>query len=400
MKTVAIISEYNPFHSGHKYQIERIRHDFDEDVAIIAIMSGNFTQRGDVAFCDKLTRAKIAVECGVDLVLEMPFPYCCAPADIFAYSGVYIANAIGIVDHLSFGSESGSIEELTCAVEITEQAEYQKLVKELSKDRIGYAKACQLAYERIMGNDLLSFSPNNILAMEYIRALKKLNSAIKPHTVKRCGADYNEETVNENAPHQSASAIRALYTTDADSALEYTPKEARNILQDAFSKGELPCSSEKISSAILSYYRINRQSPSCTIYDAGSGLYNRLRSASFEAQSISSLIKNTETKKYTNAKIRRAMWSGFFGVTSSDMKTPPAFCQVLAMNTVGINELRRIGEDCPVKILTKPSDYKDFKDSALRQKELSEASDAIFELTKPIPKSGRSALRLTPYVKK
>ena len=400
MKTVAIISEYNPFHTGHKYQIEKIRQDFQEEVTVIAIMSGNFVQRGDVAICDKLTRAKMAVDCGADLVLELPFPYSCAPADIFAKSAVYIASSLGIVDYLSFGSESGSITELTEAADIMESGEYSESLKKHAKGNIGYAKACQAAYESLSGSSRLSFTPNNILAIEYIKAIKALKSSIIPHTIKRVGSDYSENCIDKSRDFQSAGAIRDQLLKNVDVALQYIPKESQNTLLDAINCGKLPCNAEKIASAILSHYRINRQSPSCDIYDGGSGLYNRLTSASFEAQSINSLISLTETKKYTNARIRRAMWAGFLGVTSSDLRSLPLYTQVLAMNTVGMNELRRIGEDCPVRILTKPSDYKHFGEDLVRQKELSDRADSIFELTKPNPGDGRSALRLTPYVKK
>ena len=113
MKVVAIITEYNPFHNGHQYQIDAIRSVMGEDTAVIAIMSGNFTQRGEIAIADKTVRAKAAVECGINLVLELPFPFSMSSAELFAKSGVHIANALGVVDYLVFGSESGNIVELS-----------------------------------------------------------------------------------------------------------------------------------------------------------------------------------------------------------------------------------------------------------------------------------------------
>jgi predicted nucleotidyltransferase len=123
----------------------------------------------------------------------------------------------------------------------------------------------------------------------------------------------------------------------------------------ADAEGDLPCEADRLSAALISYYRINRQGSVSDIYDAGGGLYNRLRNSSFKANTISALIADAETKKYTNARLRRAMWNGFFGVTSSDVKTPPRFTQILAMDSIGIKELKKIKKRCSISILTKPS---------------------------------------------
>ena len=130
MKTVAIISEYNPFHSGHEYQIQKIREEFGADTRIIAIMSGNYTQRGEMAIMDKSLRAECAVRCGVNLVLELPFPFSSSSAEFFSRSGVKIAHSLGVVDYLSFGSECGSIEELVNAAKNMSSKEYKALLKQ------------------------------------------------------------------------------------------------------------------------------------------------------------------------------------------------------------------------------------------------------------------------------
>lgn len=402
MTTVAIIAEYNPFHTGHSYHIQKIKEEFGSDTTIIAIMSGNFTQRGDVAFTDKLTRATCAVMCGVNLVLELPFPYSCASADIFARGGVTIAQKLGNVDYLSFGSESGCAEELMYVADITLSQNYcDKLGMLLNDTAYGYAKCCQLAYEACSDNyKNFSFSPNNILAIEYIKAIKKLNSNLKIHTVKREGADYNSDTINHREYHQSASAIRKVFCDNTDFALEFIPMQCRDLLKRAYEEGALPCSSELISSAILSHYRLSSGTVCESIHDAGAGLYNRLINASFEADSISSLLSLTETKKYTNARIRRAMWYGFLGVTSSDVETMPLFTQVLAMDKIGSGELKAIRKTKAISVLTKPSNYDGFEGVPLRQKILSEKADSIFELTRPTKRHGNSALMLTPFVKK
>ena len=402
MATVAIIAEYNPFHSGHLYHINKIREEFGEDTAVIVIMSGNFTQRGEVSFADKLTRAKCAVICGANLVLELPFPYSIASADIFAKSGVHIANNLGNIEYLSFGSESGNIALLSEVAEIMLSDEYKKSFSKFSSDKsLGYAKVCELAYIDCAGeNKRFDFSSNNILAIEYIKALKASGSKIKPHTVKRNGADYSSESFTKDYEFQSATAIRNAFSEKTETALRYIPKEIHSILKNGITEKEFPCNGEKLSPAIISHYRLSSASAGSDIHDAGNGLYNRLISASIKATNLSSLLTLTETKKFTKARIRRAMWYGFLGVTSSDVKTAPRFTQILAMDRIGISKLKTIERNENFYVLTKPADCKHFDDVALRQKNLSERADSVFELTRPDPKPGDTAIKLTPYVKK
>ena len=403
MKTVAIITEYNPFHSGHEYQVRKIREEFGEDTRIIAIMSCNYTQRGDVAIMDKSLRAECAVRCGVNLVLELPFPFSLASAEFFAKSGVRIADSLGVVNYLSFGSESGSTSELVTIAENMSTPEYKALLKEnlASKkaSRSGYPEVCEYTYNQIyksVPNTLLT-SPNNILALEYIKALFDIKSEIKPHTIKRVGAGYSDENIQETE-YQSASAIRAIMQNDAVSATQYIP----NILEDTFLKNlkskNFPCDSERISSAVISYFRINPK-PEIEFHDAGGGLYNRLQNASFEATTLSKLTELADTKKYTSARVRRAIWFSFFGVTSSEVLELPLYTSVLAMDSIGKSILKEVKKISSFPIVTKPSSYSKLPNAAKRQKELSDKADSIFQLTKPRAVPGNLSLLTTPYIK-
>lgn len=400
MTVVAIIAEYNPFHSGHKYQIDKIREQLGEDTAIVAIMSGNFTQRGEVAFAPKNVRAQCAISGGANLVLELPFPFSASSAEIFANASVKIADSLGIVDYISFGSESGNITELSDAAAICLSDEYKEAFKKLGETKgLGYPERCELAFRSLANTSELTFSPNNILAIEYIKALISQKSLIKPHTVKRMGASYTSEKI-EPSVHQSAMAIRrGIMKADYD-YFEHLPEECRSVIRNSYESGDLPCDGERISSAIISKLRLNPSLDLCNYHDANDGLYNRLKSASFEANDISSLLELSETKNYTKARIRRAMWSIFFGVTSSDVKKLPAYTQILAMDKTGMLLLKNARKCDEFRILTKPSDFNDFTDLQKRQKQFSDNADSVFELTKPQPKSGRSALKFTPYIKK
>ena len=228
MKTVLIISEYNPFHKGHKYQLDDIRKQYGEDTAIIALMSGNYTQRGDVAIMDKYVRAECAVRGGANLVLLLPFPYSASSAEFFANAGVAIANSLGIVDILAFGSESGDVNFLYSVAENMLSSEFYNSLKKLMSDdekkNLGYPKLCEIAYKQLFSYELGEsfFSPNNILAIEYIKALIKTKSNIIPYTTKRIGANYNCEKIM-NSQFQSATAIRNELFKNPHSALKFIP---------------------------------------------------------------------------------------------------------------------------------------------------------------------------------
>ena len=404
MKVAAIITEYNPFHNGHKYQVDKIREMLGEDTAIIAIMSGNFTQRGELAIADKTVRAKAAIECGVNLVLELPFPYSMSSAEFFSKSGVAIANAIGVVDYLVFGSESGNISELSDIASVMLSSEYELTLDTLQNSpeyrEYGYPELCEIALSKVYGKEITRdfFSPNNILGIEYIKALTKLGSNIVPITVRREGAGYLD-IINPMTEFQSASAIREEVREGNISALDFVPEKAKNIYLQALKEGKFPSDVSKLDLAIISFFRLNSPSADCNIHDAMGGLYNRLCELSAEATSISNLTRLTETKKYTSSRIRRAIWNCYFGVTSSDVRSLPTYTQVLGMDTLGRSVLKRIKKESNFPVITKPSSYKDLGDEVISKKNLSNKADAVYALALKVANSGRFSLTFTPYVK-
>jgi len=401
MKTVAIISEYNPFHTGHEYQIQKIREELGEDTRIIAIMSGNFTQRGELAIADKSVRAECAVRCGVNLVLELPFPFSSSSAEIFAKSGVKIADELGVVDYLSFGSENGDIDFLTSiAKNMTDSIYKEKLVEKATDNSgLGYPEICESVYKELFNDEISRdlFSPNNILAIEYIKALKERNSQIIPHTVKRVGAGYSEEDIVDTQ-HQSATAIRGEMFKNINSALINIPKNAKETILTAYNCGQIPCDGERLSSAVISHLRLNCTAADCEIHDAKGGLYNRLLGASLKASTISSLTALADTKKYTTARIRRAIWNTFFGVTSSKVKALPSYTQILAMDGVGKSILKEIKKKAKIQVVTKPSSYEFLTEPARLQKEFSDKADSVFQLSKPQDTPGSFNLTTTPFI--
>lgn len=405
MKVAAIIAEYNPFHNGHKYQIDKARELLGEDTAIISIMSGNYTQRGEIAIADKAIRSRAAVDSGVNLVLELPFPHSMASAEFFATAGVYIANALGMVDYLVFGSECESAELLSSTAKRLASAEFKEELKRISLEQNhkndGYPVLCEICYKRLFGEDIGDdfFTPNNILALEYLKALSKLNSAIIPFPITREGAGYSDESVVFGTL-QSASAIRNLIAKNDNSAYDYMPNNAKSVFLEAVCNGNMPTDIARLDNAVISYFRLNSHRGADDFHDARGGLYNRLCDISKEVNSISSLTAAAETKKYTKARIRRATLFSYLGVTSSDVRAFPSYTQVLAMDDVGKSLLKEIKRTSTFTVLTKPSSYRSSAPEIIHAKELSDRADSVFALTHDGENSARASLTFTPYVKK
>lgn len=399
LKTVAIVCEYNPFHLGHEHQIREVRKRFGEDTAIVAIMSGNYTERGDVAVLGKFDRARIAVENGVSLVLELPFPFSAAPAEFFSRAAVGIAHKLGCVDFLSFGSECGDIPRLSRVAERTASPDFLSALAETSKadgSKNGHAQNLSALYARLYGEEdvpLLS-SPNNILAIEYLKALSALSSPILPHTVLRVGTDKDGECVT----YPGATYLReALLRGDTETTLKGIPENAHEILESTIQNGICPASLARLSSPILAAIRLN----SCTkdAAECSGGVYELLSKTAISATSLDELFSLAATKKYTAARLRRALLFSYFGVTPSMLRADALYTQVLAMDSQGMAILRHIRKNASIAILTKPADLQKLSPPAKAQAQMNYRADSIYSLATPIAGRADAFVRATPYRK-
>ncbi len=402
MKTVAVICEYNPFHLGHAYQIQSIKEAFGEDTAVIALMSGNYVQRGELAVLGKFRRAQMAVDAGASLVLELPFPFSLASAEFFAEAGVSMADALGAVDLLSFGSECGDLALLSDTAEkLTDSA----FVKDLSarlrskeeKDK-GYPKLLTELFAEHYGKDFpVSLSlPNNILAISYISALKKLHSPIMPHTVKRMGSDEDGAT---DADFAGATYIRSLlHAGKTEEALSHLPEATHPLWHEVLRAGLAPTSPSAISAILLSHLRM-ADPPKEMPAECGGGVLSLLKKAAKEATDLDTLIKTAATKKYTAARLRRATLFSYFGVTPAMLKAKPLYTQVLAMDAKGQAVLAHIRKKATISLLTKPADLHKLSPAARAQAELSYRADSVYALALPTPQKADIFLRTAPYRK-
>ncbi len=341
MRTVGIICEYNPFHYGHKYQIDTLKNEFD---AVVCVMSGSFVQRGDVAVFDKWTRAEAALSCGADLIIELPVKHCLSSAGDFAEGGIRILDALKIIDAVSFGSESGDIETLKNYAEImlSEPPEVSAKIKELSAWGMSYARAHAAAYSDILNADILA-SPNNILAIEYIKALYKLNSSITPITLRRKGAGYHDLTISDNLA--SATLIRQMLKSGED-ILPLTPFDFSE--HETYDINRL--------SDIFKYILVSRGSAAFDgICGIEPGLANRFLKAT-DLKSITEMLDFVKTKRYTHTRLSRIALSVLLGLRGTP--APPEYIRVLGMNDTGRVLLSEMKKKCTLPIVNKVADFK------------------------------------------
>lgn len=341
MKTAAVICEYNPFHYGHRYQLEQTRKL--GATHIVAVMSGCFTQRGDTAIFDKYLRAKTALENGVDLVLELPVKYSLCAAEGFARGAVGIISALGCADMLSFGSECGSVSALKEAAGAVEYAvrtpEFQKLMSDGSSYPAALAKAVDSFYTKDVYRTISS--PNNTLAVEYIKALDDIGSSIEPVTVRREGAAHDSGEQPGGGKFASASYIRKLILSGGNYS-EYAPP------------ADAPAADiKRLEPAILAKLRMMRQDDFEQVYDAAQGLGERLYKAVRNACTLEELYFLTKTKRYTLARIRRAVLCAFLGVEKRLLAEPDAYIHILGMNGRGREILAAAKQNgCPLPMDT------------------------------------------------
>lgn len=395
-KFISIICEYNPFHTGHEYQINKIREIFGDNSVILCVMSGHFVQRGDVSVFDKFRRAEAAVKCGTNLVLEMPFPFSMSSAEYFAEAGVYISNCVG-ADTLVFGSECGDIEKLAEAAEVTSGDEFKRLLTD-TKDA-GIVKARAKIFSEVTGSDSsVTVNSNDILGVEYIKAINKIcRGKIVPYAIKREEIAYNDE--RSGMKFMSATGLRRMISENKyDEIKKYIPEAAYKIFSSEIDHNSAPALMKNIEGAIISFFRLADPKSLNKIAEVSGGLQYRLIEAAKNSSDLESFLKSAGTKKYTNARIRRAVFFSMFGVTEHMLKERPAYAQVLAADAAGREKLRRIKKAGNIEILTKPSDYVKLSKTAKEQYELLLKTDSLYTLSFPFPKEADIFLKKSPFI--
>ncbi|HZJ78108.1 MAG TPA: nucleotidyltransferase family protein [Clostridia bacterium] len=379
MKITGIVSEYNPFHFGHKFHIEQTKKNGAD--YIIAVMSGNFVQRGECAAFEKHVRAKAALENGVDLVVELPVPYASANAQTFARGAVYILNSLGCVDELSFGSESANIKALTETANAVETPEFKKILSKKLEQGLSFAQARELSVREVLSDkaDVLK-TPNDTLAVEYIGALNRLKSSIEPFAVKRFGAAHDSKT--KTAGYHSASYIREKILKGS-MAGELTPSD--DLLALEIEKGRAPVQLKALETAILCRLRQMVPLEIAKAPDISEGIENRIYNAVREATTLEELYDFAKTKRYSHARIRRIVLHSFLGITAQDNSLNPFYIRVLGMNNRGKDVLRIAREKATLPIVMRAADVFKLDSFATRAYEIECITTDIFALAMPKP---------------
>ncbi len=332
MKVSGIICEYNPFHNGHLYHIEQTRKN--GATHIVCVMSGNFVQRGDTAIMDKLERARLAVKCGADLVVELPVAFSLAPAESFATGAVWLLKSLGVVDELSFGSETGDVLALQKALSATEEASKYMVDEIVSIMDRGYTypRALASVVDSIDENaGKILASPNNLLAVEYLKALKKFGCPMTPFTIKRSGADH--DSPEASGGFMSASSVRERILEGKGGYCAYVPDVWAQSLREAANSGRIG-DLRRLERVILYKVRTASMDEISQVSDMASGLDSRIYSARM-AGSLEELLFTIKTKRFTMARIRRIILSLLIGITREDMAGFPPYGRILALNERG-----------------------------------------------------------------
>lgn len=351
MSVAGIVCEYNPFHRGHEYQIRKTREILGENTIIICVMSGDFVQRGEPALFSKYARAEAACLCGADLVAELPLPWALSSAEGFAAGAVSLLHKLG-ADYISFGSECGNISELEKIADAVISPEAKSLTSDYLNmyKNISYAEARQKALESIIGDSATIIEqPNNILAIEYIKAIKMLGININPLTVERKGAAHDSKDKNDG--FASASEIRRMIE-DGEDFSDYIPEKALEIIRREIRQGRI-IDRDRIDTAMLSRLRMMKSEDFEKYKDGENGLGNRIFDSVMSEATIEDIAQKAKTKRYAYSRIKRLCVRTALNVMDTNGGKLPQYARILAANDRGLSVLKSTSKD--LTIITKPA---------------------------------------------
>jgi len=375
IKILGIIAEYNPFHNGHLYHLQQSISRVNPDYVIV-VMSGHFTQRGEATIVDKWARTAMALHSGVDLVLELPVIYACQTAELFAYGGVQLLNYTGIVTHISFGSETTRLDVLDAIASIlaTEPDEYKKQLKYHLGNGLSFPQARLRALSDYIANNKSLFpctpeelnniitGSNTILAIEYLKAIKKTNSSIKPIVIERVGSSYNEQELK--GKFSSATAIRnQLLTTKSIKELEKAlPPHSVEILKKSICEGRGPVTNQSLEQIILGNIRRSSPEEIKRWMDVEEGLENRIKEYGQSCSSLDEFLAGTKTKRYVYTRLQRILIHGLLGITTELVEeykksSGPCYLRILGFREKSSQLLSYLKSNAQVPIISKAADY-------------------------------------------
>ncbi len=377
-KTAAVICELDPLHFGHQALFRQAKEAAD---GLVCLMSGSFVQRGAPAMTDKWARCRMALENGADLVFELPLPWACAGAERFAAGGVALANALGGVELLLFGSEipDVSLLEKTAAAAIS--PEFSQRLAALPDTGQTFARRREAVLEELLGPAVLPVlrSPNAILGVEYCKALLRSGSSIRPEVFLRQGAGHDE--ASEAAGFLSGSRLRKRFRAGGD-LRGVAPESTVKLLAALRGAGLAPASADRLETAILCKLRTMEPEDFARLPDLSEGLENRLYQASRKAGSLRELYESVKSKRYTLARVRRLVLYAFLGVPKALPDAPP-YLRLLGMGPGGERVLKTLSPALP--LAARPADIRKLDSRAQDLFRLEARAGDLWALSCPVP---------------
>lgn len=378
-----IVAEFNPFHNGHKYLIDSLKSNGENTVTIV--MSESFVQRGECACVSPSARTEAALRCGADLVLSLPVPYATASAERFALGGLSVLGGLGCVDALAFGSECDNAEMLKKCAESLVSDELSPVLQKYLDDGLSFPSARQKAVEEISGKEtaeLLSM-PNNILGIEYIKAINKLGLEMGINPILRKGVAHDSKA--SSGDFCSASALRESLKNESKNIEErYYPAEAYRIFAEECSENRAPAEIDNIENAILYKLRSMSAEDFRELPDVNEGLEHRIIDAIKTSSYLSDILEKVKTKRYTHSRIRRIIICAFLGIKKEDVIAPVPFIRVLGFNENGAKILKKAKETAALPIVTKSSEINALGENAKRVFRLECFARDMFSLALPV----------------
>ena len=366
-KVLGIIAEYNPFHNGHLYHIKKSIEETGAS-SVICVMSGNFVQRGNTSIVDKWTKTKMALANGVDLVLELPTIYSVSSAENFAEGAIRLLDSLKIVDTISFGMEAKDIASLNNIANVlyTEPKEYTTILEHELRKGVSFPKARENAVMMYL-NDIKQYAniltgSNNILAIEYLKAIKKLKSKLNPIGIRREKVLYNDEIIIDD--FASATAIRKMIATGQFSDIQKVmPKSSYALLADELRKGHYVLDLSKFQKEIIYNLRKMSVEEIAQLVDVSEGLENAIKNAANSSNNLVDFVNIVKSKRYTQTRIQRILIYALLGITNSKMlafKKAVPYARVLGFNENGKQLISQIAKkNKKVQIVTSVKKYMD-----------------------------------------
>lgn len=358
MKIVGILTEFNPFHSGHAYFLQQVRQNVGEGCGIVCIMSGNFVQRGAPALLEKHVRAAAALRGGADLVLELPVARAVASAERFAEGAVYMMQQAGCVTHLAFGSECGDAAALQQLASCLNSEQYQSALKGFLKGGLPFASCRQAAVSAVLGRKAAALldGANNSLGAEYLKAAQRQGWDCEVAAVRRRGAGHDSMA---HGAFRSGTAVRKMMEQgDWNAVAQVVPPQALKLYQAAFAAGRAPVTAAAAERMLLARLRTMDEAVFADLPDCTEGLEHRLYRAVRHAASVEELLETVKTKRYAMARLRRILLCAWLEIDRAAAAEWPAYLRVLGCGSRGREILAQMKKSASLPMLTKPADVK------------------------------------------